>query len=143
MVDRRRASGEVGIGGHPQVDGLPRAGLLCIEQAEFVLGSGEADLESFDLAKPSFAFGFGDPGEKVVADLREAASLGRVGAEYGATDACVFVDTGGAEGAGADADGELASFEVAEEDVPFLGCGGAVSSLERRARRRVMNARWA
>jgi hypothetical protein len=38
----------------------------------------------------------------------------------------VFVDACGAERAGADADGELASFEVAEEGIPFLGCGGAV-----------------
>jgi hypothetical protein len=36
-----------------------------MEQGEFVLGSGEADLEPFDLAQPFFAFGFGDPSEKM------------------------------------------------------------------------------
>jgi hypothetical protein len=54
---------------------------------ELVLGSGEADLESFYFAVPAFAFGFGDAGGEVVADLGEAVLLGGVGPEYGAADA--------------------------------------------------------
>jgi hypothetical protein len=45
---------------------------------ELVLGPGEADLESFDLAQPAFAFGLGDPGGQVVADLGQAVALGWV-----------------------------------------------------------------
>jgi hypothetical protein len=37
--------------------------------------SGEADLESFYFAVPAFAFGFGDAGGEVVADLVEAVLL--------------------------------------------------------------------
>jgi hypothetical protein len=45
---------------------------------EFVLGAGEADLQSFDLAEPALAFGFGDAGGEVVADLGESVALGGV-----------------------------------------------------------------
>jgi hypothetical protein len=69
------------------------------------------------------AFDFEDPGQEVVADFGQAGALGKVGAEHGAVDAGVFVDACGAERAGADADGELAAFEVSEEGVPFLSTG--------------------
>jgi hypothetical protein len=43
---------------------------------ELVAGAGEADLESFDFSEPAFAFGFGDAGGEVVADLGDAGPLG-------------------------------------------------------------------
>jgi hypothetical protein len=51
---------------------------VAVDLSEFVLGSGEADLESFDFAEPAFALGFGDAGGEVVADLGEAVALGGV-----------------------------------------------------------------
>ncbi|MFC7264669.1 hypothetical protein [Streptomyces lutosisoli] len=39
------------------------------ESGDFVLGAREVDYEPFDLAQPSFAFSFGDTGEKVVAHI--------------------------------------------------------------------------
>jgi hypothetical protein len=48
----------------------------AVDLGEFVLGAGEADLESFGLAEPSFAVGFGDAGGEVVADLSDAVPLG-------------------------------------------------------------------
>ena len=62
---------------------------------DFAGGGGEADLESFGFAGPAFAFGFGDAGVEVVADLLEAVPLGGVDAEEGASDAGVLVDAGG------------------------------------------------
>ena len=44
-------------------------GRAPVDLGKFVVGSGEADLESFDFAEPAFAFGFGDAGGEVVADL--------------------------------------------------------------------------
>jgi len=46
---------------------------------ESLLGPGEADLQSLDLAEPAFTFGFGDPAGQVVADLQQPGSLGGVG----------------------------------------------------------------
>lgn len=46
---------------------------------ELLLRSGKADVQSFDFAEPSFAFGLGDAGEEVVADLGEVVPLGGVG----------------------------------------------------------------
>jgi len=66
---------------------IDQAGGPPVELAEFLLGAGEADLESFDLAGPAFALGFGDPGGEVVADLGEAVALGGVGPEHRAADA--------------------------------------------------------
>jgi hypothetical protein len=59
-----------------EVDGLAAA-TAAVYLGEFVVGAGEADLESFDLAQPAFAFGFGDAGGGVVADLGDVGSLGR------------------------------------------------------------------
>jgi hypothetical protein len=49
---------------------------------DFVVGGVEADLESFGFAGPAFAFGLGDAGLEVVADLFEAVPLGGVDAEH-------------------------------------------------------------
>ncbi|MEV7740087.1 hypothetical protein AB0O75_50150 [Streptomyces sp. NPDC088921] len=64
--------------------------------------------------------------DEIVANLDQTAALGGTGAQKGAADAGVFVDTGGALGACAGADGELAAFEVAEEVLPLGVGGGAV-----------------
>ena len=50
------------------------------------MGAGEADAESFDLAEPAFAFGLGDAGVQVVADLFEPGSLRGIGPEERASD---------------------------------------------------------
>jgi hypothetical protein len=42
---------------------------------DFVVGAGQADLESLDFAEPSFAFGLGDPGDEVVADVSDTLPL--------------------------------------------------------------------
>jgi hypothetical protein len=52
----------------------------AVELGEFLVGGAAADGESFDLAEPAFAFGFGDAGGEVVVDLDQPAALGRVGA---------------------------------------------------------------
>src|SRR6185503_9138189 len=67
-------------GGDAQLDGVLVAGASS-DLGEFVLGAGEADLQSFDLSEPFFAFGLGDAGGEVVADLGESVSLGGVGPE--------------------------------------------------------------
>jgi len=56
-----------------EMDGLV-AGAL-VDLGELVVGSGEADFEAFDLAEPAFAFGLGDAGVQVLADLFEPGSL--------------------------------------------------------------------
>jgi hypothetical protein len=59
---------------------------LCgafVELVEFVLCAGEAGLEPFGLAEPSFEFGFGDAVAEVVAHLDEAVSLCGVEPEHG------------------------------------------------------------
>jgi len=83
-----------------------------VDLGELVVGAGEADLESFDLAEPAFAFGFGDAGSEVVADFSDAGPLGGVGPEHGAADAGVLVNARGRERPAAVTDGQLAPFEV-------------------------------
>ncbi|MFJ9026644.1 hypothetical protein ACIRPU_42925 [Streptomyces sp. NPDC102259] len=116
---------------------------MGIQLSELVLGSGKTDLEPFQLAQPALAFGLDDAGQEVVADLDQAAALVGLGTEHRAAEAGVFVDARGTERASADADGELAALEVAEEGIPLLCGGGAGARLGRRKRRRAMNARWA
>src|SRR5947199_355093 len=53
-----------GQGRESEVDGLTAAA-ATVDLGEFVVGAGEADLESFDLAEPAFTFGFGDAGGEV------------------------------------------------------------------------------
>ncbi|MGW7645452.1 hypothetical protein [Streptomyces bobili] len=73
-------------------------------------------------AEPPLALGLGNGGEGVVSDLDESVTLRRVRPEHRTADAGVFVDAdaGGAESATACIDGDLASFEVAEEFLPFI-----------------------
>jgi hypothetical protein len=44
-------------GREAEIDELATA--VAVDLGEFVVGAGEADLESFDFAEPAFAFGFG------------------------------------------------------------------------------------
>jgi hypothetical protein len=101
------------------VDGGDPAGHLA-ELGESVLRSGEADLEAFDLTGPAFMFGFGDPGEQVVADVEDAGPWGWGRPEQGTSQATVFVDAGCRVGAAAIAKGGPAAFEVAEKLLPLL-----------------------
>ncbi|MEU8251059.1 hypothetical protein [Nonomuraea sp. NPDC048916] len=57
-----------------------------IEPAELLLGASQADLESFNLAEPAFAFGLGNAGDEVVADLFDAGALDRVRPEKRTSD---------------------------------------------------------
>ena len=66
---------------------LGSAGGGQVGLGEFVVGGGEADLESLGFAGPAFALGFGDAGQEVVADFFEAAALCGVDAQEGASDA--------------------------------------------------------
>jgi hypothetical protein len=94
-------------GWQAQIDrGAARA---SINLGKFPFGAGEADVEPFDFAEPSFAFGLGDAGDEVVADLGESVALGGVGPEHRTADACMFVDAWGAEGAATGSGGYLAT----------------------------------
>ena len=73
-------------GGQAEADRAGGAG-SPVDLGEFVFGAGEADLESFDFAEPSFAVGFGDAGDQVVADLGDAVALGGVWPVQGAAQA--------------------------------------------------------
>lgn len=55
--------------------GAVPAKAVGVHLGEFVLGSGKADFESFQLAEPVFAFGLGDASQEVVADLDQATPL--------------------------------------------------------------------
>ena len=72
--------------GHAEVGGGGGAG-PAVDLGEFVFGAGEADFEAFGFAEPAFAFGFGDAGGQVVADLGDAGSLSGVGPVQGAAQA--------------------------------------------------------
>ena len=78
----------MGAGWDAELDGLAGAGAgHLLDLGEFGAGSGEADLEAFDFAEPSFAAGFFDPGQQVLADIEEALALGWVWAQQRAAQA--------------------------------------------------------
>ncbi|MFG1663852.1 hypothetical protein [Streptomyces sp. Y7] len=52
-------------GGDAEVHSGAAAVLFGIQLGELVLGSGEADFKSFQLAQPAFTFGFGDAGVRL------------------------------------------------------------------------------
>jgi hypothetical protein len=79
--------GDVAVGGDAEADGFCPAGGAHVGLGDLVVGGVEADLESFGFAGPAFAFGFGDAGEEVVADLFQAASLVRGDPQERAPDA--------------------------------------------------------
>ncbi|MFF3459609.1 hypothetical protein ACFYXH_35990 [Streptomyces sp. NPDC002730] len=102
-----------------QVDGAGPTDAF-VDLSELLLGSGEADLETFHLSRPPLPVGFLDAGEEVVTDLHEAMPLFRIRPQEGTSQAGVLMDAGGAEGSSAGPQGDLAPFEVAEELLPLL-----------------------
>ena len=72
------AGNEVGERGQAELDRLALAAQGRLELGELVLGAGEADLETLDLAEPAFMLGFGDAVVQVGADLLQPAALGGV-----------------------------------------------------------------
>jgi hypothetical protein len=56
---------------------------------ELLPGGGQADLQSVDLAQPALAFGLGDAGDQVVADLDQTVTLGGIGSKERAAQAAL------------------------------------------------------
>src|SRR6266436_4489471 len=81
---------------HAEVDRLAAGAPV---DHELVVGSGEADLQAFDLVEPAFALGLGDAGDQVVADLGDAVALVGGRPVHAAAQATVLVNTWGSEGA--------------------------------------------
>ena len=78
----------VGAGWDAELDGLSGSGAGdLIDLGELVVGAGQADLESFDLAEPAFALGFGDAGGAGWRGSRRGGVSGRVGAQERASQA--------------------------------------------------------
>jgi hypothetical protein len=128
------ASRDVGEGGHAEVDGGGAAGDEVVQLGELGVCCGQADLESPGFAAPAFAFGFGDAGDEVVADVHQPRPLSRVGSQEWASDAAVLVDALGAVGSAAVAERDLAAFEVAEGSSHSCSVGLRCSSLGRSSR---------
>ena len=79
MPIRRGAAGnDVGERGQAELDRLALTAQGRPDLGELVLGAGEADLETLDLAEPAFTLGFGDAVVQVGADLLQPAALGGV-----------------------------------------------------------------
>lgn len=66
-----RSAGSSGSGAHGNAEADDDAGGAPVEVGELLFGSGQAHLQPFHPAEPSFAFGLGDVGDEVVADLDE------------------------------------------------------------------------
>ncbi|MFE2103950.1 hypothetical protein, partial [Streptomyces sp. NPDC059468] len=60
-----------------------------VDLDELILGAGETDLETLDLAEPAISLGFGDPGDQVVADLGKPCPLRRVRSKERASDTSI------------------------------------------------------
>jgi hypothetical protein len=106
---RQGRGGDVAVGGDAQVDGLGVAVGGGVGLGDFVVGGGEADLESFGFPGPAFTLGFGDAGQEVVADLFQAAPLIRGNPQKWAPDAGVLVDAAGGVCPAAVAEGDAAA----------------------------------
>ena len=112
----------------------------AVDLGEFVVGAGEADLEPFDLAEPAFAFGLGDAGGEVVADLGDAGPLGRVGPEHGASEQACSWTQGVANARPLFPTGSLRRSKWPRNSSRSWSVGVRYSSVGRSARRRAMNA---
>jgi hypothetical protein len=77
------AASGLGHGRHAEHDDASLGN--AVELGEFLVGGRAADGESFDLAEPALAFGFGNAGGEVVTDLDQPATLDRVRAQRGAS----------------------------------------------------------
>ncbi|MGH3193125.1 MAG: hypothetical protein ACRDPY_35230 [Streptosporangiaceae bacterium] len=73
--------GCVAVGRNAEADGLGPSGEGELDLGELVVRGREADLESFGFAGPAFAFGLGDAGQEVVADILQPVFLGGVSPE--------------------------------------------------------------
>lgn len=74
--------------GNVEIDDAAAGGTL-VELGKLLLRSGQAHLDLFYFAEPSFAFSLGNAGEKVVTDLHEPITLGGLGPEHRAANACI------------------------------------------------------
>ena len=72
------AAGDVGKGWDAELNGLAAAGADLVHLRELGPGAGQAYLQPFGFAEPAVRFGFGDAGDEVDADLREAVPGGWV-----------------------------------------------------------------
>lgn len=60
---------------------------MRVDLGKFLLGAGEADLETLYLTEPAFALSFGAAGDEVVSDVDQPGALGRIWTEKRASDA--------------------------------------------------------
>ncbi|MGW0876592.1 hypothetical protein ACWD3J_39820 [Streptomyces sp. NPDC002755] len=51
---------------------------MSVDLTELVLGAGQANPQTFDLAEPALVLRLGDAGDEVVADFGESCLLGGV-----------------------------------------------------------------
>jgi hypothetical protein len=77
-VDGAGAACRFGEGWDAELDGLAAAGADLVHLRELGPGAGQAYFQPFGFAEPAVRFGFGDAGDQVVADLREAVPGGWV-----------------------------------------------------------------
>jgi hypothetical protein len=118
--------GDVAVGVDSEVGGCGAAGGGRVGLGELVVRGGEADLESFCLAGPAFAFGLGYAGEQVVADVFQLPALAGGNPQEWTPDTAVLMDAAGAVCPAAVAERDPPAFEVAEELVPLLVGRGPV-----------------
>ncbi len=104
-----------------------------VDLSQLALRTGEADVQPFDLAVPSFAFGLGDAGDAIVADVSQPGPLGRIRSEERASDTSMLVNAVSAIGPSTVPERELAPLEVAEEFLPLPSHARAASSARIRA----------
>jgi hypothetical protein len=86
----------------------------------------KGEVDAFQLAEPTLGLGAGPPGEQVDLQFLEPGQHLGVDAQHRAADAGVFVLAGGAVGAAAGAQFDLALVEVLLELVPLPAGGLAV-----------------
>ncbi|MET7458326.1 hypothetical protein ABZT03_42170 [Streptomyces sp. NPDC005574] len=59
-----------GDGGDAEIDAAAACG-ESVDLSKFFFSASQTDLESFDLPEPALALGLVDPGDQVVADVRQ------------------------------------------------------------------------
>jgi hypothetical protein len=133
--------GCVAVGRNAEADGLGAAGEGELDLGELVVGGGEADLEPFGFAGPALAFGFGDAGGQVAADVLQPLFLGGVNPEEGTPDECSWMQLDPqARPQSPRASRRRSKWPRNSSHSESLGV--RYSSLGRSSRRRAMNARW-
>jgi len=81
------AAGGVGEGWYAEVDGGAAAGGDLVHLGALAPGAGEADFQALGFAEPLGFLGLGDAVSEVPADLGQAGTLGRAGAQQRAAQA--------------------------------------------------------